>query len=441
MARSITRRLLVSNLLVLVTFLGLAGAALDRAFRSSSETAVRERLQAHVYTLLATADADEQGRMRLPEALSAPAFNAPDSGLYAEVAGEDGAYRWRSASLIGSTLDLASGTAPGETRFRLSPGLATLEFGVAWEDDAGQAIPYSLAVASDTQALRAEQSTFRTTLWQWLGGLAVLLLIVQIGLARWGLSPLRAMSHAVRRIEEGHSASIDGPVAVELRGLSDNLNALIRQAHNRQERVRNSLADLAHSMKTPLAVLRGAAEAETDHGRRRLMVEQTERIDQIVSYQRQRAAVAGTSGITPSVELAPIVRRLVDGLDKVHAGRGLRCELDIDTDAQLRADQGDLFELFGNLLENAYKHARSQITVTLRHVDGQLRISVDDDGPGIPAEHATRLLQRGQRADQRHAGEGIGLAVVNEIVTQYAGELHIGRSTSGGASIEVRLPR
>ena len=235
MPHSITRRLLISNLLVLATFLGLAGAALDRAFRSSSETAVRERLQAHVYTLLATAEADEQGRMRLPEALSAPAFNTPDSGLYAEVTGEQGAYRWRSGSLVGSTLSLAPGAAPGETRFRLSPGLATLGFGIAWEDDAGNAIPYSLAVATDTRALQAEQSTFRGTLWLWLGGLALLLLIVQIGLARWGLSPLRAMSRAVRRIEEGHSASIDGPVAVELEGLSDNLNALIRQARTRRQ--------------------------------------------------------------------------------------------------------------------------------------------------------------------------------------------------------------
>ena len=197
-----------------------------------------------MYTLLATADADAQGRMRLPEALSAPAFNAPDSGLYAEVTGEDGAYRWRSGSLIGSAFGLARGATPGQTRFQLGPDLAVLEFGIAWEDDAGTAIPYSLAIATDTRALQTEQSTFRGTLWRWLGGLAVLLLLVQIMLARWGLSPLHAMSQAVRRIEEGRSAAIDGPVAVELKGLSDNLNALIRQARTRQERVRNSLADL-----------------------------------------------------------------------------------------------------------------------------------------------------------------------------------------------------
>jgi two-component system sensor histidine kinase PhoQ len=438
---SITRRLLVSNLLVLATFLGLAGAALDRAFRSSSETAVRERLQAHVYTLLATAEDDEQGRMRLPEGLSAPAFNTPDSGLYAEVVGEDGAYRWRSASMIGSTLDLARGAAPGEARFRLTPRLATLEFGIAWEDDAGTAIPYSLAVATDTRALQIEQSTFRGTLWRWLGGLAVLLLLVQIMLARWGLSPLHAMSQAVRRIEAGQSAAIEGPVAVELKGLSNNLNALIRQARTRQERVRNSLADLAHSMKTPLAVLRGAAENDPDPERRGLLVEQTERIDQIVSYQRQRAAVAGSNGVAPAIELAPIVRRLISGLDKVHSGRGVQCELDIDAGLLLRADQGDLFELFGNLLENAYKHARARIMVEVRQTAESVRIRIEDDGPGIPVDDAARLLRRGQRADQRHAGEGIGLAVVNEIVSQYDGELSIGRASLGGAVVEVGLPR
>ena len=441
MPYSITRRLLISNLLVLVTFLGLAGAALDRAFRNSNESAIRERLQAHVYTLLATADADIQGRMRLPEALSAPAFNAPDSGLYAEVTGEDGAYRWRSGSLIGSKLELVHDARPGDRRFRLSPGLAVLEFGVAWEDDAGTAIPYSLAVATDTRALQTEQSTFRGTLWRWLGGLAVLLLLVQILLARWGLSPLHAMSQAVRRIEEGRSAAIDGPVAVELRGLSDNLNALIRQARTRQERMRNSLADLAHSMKTPLAVLRGAAENDPDPERRRLLIEQTERIDQIVSYQRQRAAVAGSNGVARTIGLAPIVRRLINGLDKVHGARGVKCELDIDADLQLRADQGDLFELFGNLLENAYKHARARIVVKVRKTAEHLQIRIEDDGPGIPVDDATRLLQRGQRADQRHAGEGIGLAVVNEIVSQYDGELSIGRATLGGAMIEVALPR
>ena len=188
-------------------------------------------------------------------------------------------------------------------------------------------------------------------------------------------------------------------------------------------------------------VLRGAAENDPDPERRGLLVEQTERIDQIVRYQRQRAAVAGSNGVVPTIGLAPIVQRLISGLDKVHGARGVRCELDIDADLQLRADQGDLFELFGNLLENAYKHARARIVVKVRKTAEHLQIRIEDDGPGIPVDDATRLLKRGQRADQRHAGEGIGLAVVNEIVSQYDGELSIGRATLGGAMIEVALPR
>lgn len=440
MARSISRRLLISNLLVLITFLGLAGAALDRAFRISTETALRDRLQAHVYTLLATADADRQGRMRLPDALTTPAFNSPASGLYAEVRGEDGDYRWRSRSLVGSQQTLVDTAGPGETRFRRLPQLVVLEFGVAWEDDAGDAIPYTLAVAADTRGLRAEQAAFRGTLWRWLGGLALLLLLIQTLLVRWGLSPLRAMSDAVRRIEAGDSASIEGPVAAELEGLSANLNALIRHSQGRQERVRNSLADLAHSMKTPLAVLRGAAGGDADPELRRVLAEQTERIDQIVRYQRQRAAVAGASGVSRLVAPLPILRRIADGLDKVHAARGVTCVIDVDAAIRLRADQGDLFELFGNLLENAYRHAAATVRIGAHRAGDDVVFAIDDDGPGIDPADVARLLQRGQRADQRHPGEGIGLAVVSEIVSQYGGRLDVTDSPLGGASLQVTLP-
>jgi two-component system sensor histidine kinase PhoQ len=153
-SRSITRRLLASNLLILAAFLGFAGTALDRAFRDSTEAATREQLQAHVYTLLSAAQEDERGRMRLPESLAAPAFNQPDSGLYAEVAGEDGNYHWRSGSLLGRELNLLKASRPGQTRFRLSPDLAIFDQGIAWEDDDGTPIGYSLSVAVDSATIR-----------------------------------------------------------------------------------------------------------------------------------------------------------------------------------------------------------------------------------------------------------------------------------------------
>ncbi|MCG6966057.1 MAG: GHKL domain-containing protein [Chromatiaceae bacterium] len=440
MGHSITRRLLVSNLVILAAFLGLAGTALDRAFRTSTETATQQRLQAHVYTLLTAAQEDQRGRMRLPEFLAAPAFNQPDSGLYAEVLGEDGAYRWRSGSLIGRGERLATAIAPGETRFHFEPTLAVFDQGVVWDDNAGTPLRYSVAVAMDSTTIQAEQAGFRGTLWRWLGGVTLLLLAAQILLARWGLQPLREMSAAVQRIESGQAEHIDGPVARELHGLSENLNSLIRQNLQRQERVRNALADLAHSMKTPLAVLRGATGHGADRALRDLITEQTQRIDEIVTYQRQRAAVAGTSSVTRPIALAPILRRLCASLDKVHRERALTCSLRVSDQLQLRADQGDLFELLGNLLENAYKHCSHRVQVGAT-ADGQrLQIDVEDDGDGIPEQDVARILQRGQRADQRHPGEGIGLAVVSEIVHQYGGELAIGRSALGGALVSVVLP-
>ncbi len=440
MNNSITRRLLTSSLVILVAFLGFAGTALDRAFGTSVESAAREQLQAHVYTLLTAAQADAMGRMRLPRALGAPAFNRPDSGLYAEVVGESGSYRWRSGSLLGRDDDLASPRPAGETHFRFGSDLAIIDQGVMWEDDRGAAIDYSLTVALDTSALRAEQSGFRDTLWRWLGGVALLLLAAQVVLMRWGLAPLHAMSAAVSRLESGKAVRIEGQVPQELRGLSDNLNALITQNQLRQERVRNSLADLAHSLKTPLAVLRGAGEQTNDPALRELLDEQTERIDEIVSYQRQRAAVAGTGGVPRPIAIGPLVRRLCDSLDKVHRGRDLHCRSEIDDRVRVRADQGDLFELFGNLLENAYKHCVQQITISATREHDKLRVMIDDDGPGIPSSDVERILQRGERADQRHPGEGIGLAVAGEIVRQYQGVLTIGRSSLGGACIEVTLP-
>jgi len=440
MNRSITRRLLVSNLLILAGFLGLAGIALDRAYRNSAETAVREQLQAHVYTLLTAAREDELGRMRMPEIITAPAFNQTDSGLYAEVEGEDGRYRWRSASLLGRSANLVIRRPAGETRFRITNDLALFDQGIAWEDDYGDPISYSITVAMDNHSLLAQQTDFRGTLWLWLGGVAVVLLMVQILLARWGLGPLREMSQALRRIEAGEAGRIEGPVASELKGLTDNLNALIEQNRLRQERVRNSLADLAHSMKTPLAVLRGAAEQSQDRTLHRQIDEQTGRIDQMVSYQRQRAAVAGASTITRPIPLAPVIRRLCASLDKVHQERGLQCDLQLQADPVFRADEGDLFELFGNLLENAYRHGRRRVRVSAAIANGELRVDIEDDGTGIAAKEVPRLLMRGERADQAHPGEGIGLSVANEIVTQYRGRLDILASELGGADVRVQLP-
>jgi len=437
---SISQRLIISNLLILVCFLGLAGVVLDRAYRNSTETALRDELQAHVYTLLAAANEDPVGRMRLPGALPTPAFNRPDSGLFAEVNGENGGYHWRSGSLLGRPTLGALPRRPGDRIFRLQPDLAALDQGISWEDDDGTAHAYTLTVASDRTGLDTAQAAFRNTLLYWLGGVSVVLLLTQLLVLRWGLRPLRAMSDAVGRIERGESARLDGPVPRELRGLATNLNALIDDNRRRQQRVRNSLADLAHSLKTPLAVLRGTAGTHTDAEQANLIAQQTNRIDDIVRYQRQRASVAGNATVNRPVHLRPIVERLGASLEKVSIDRGIRLVMNLPDDLQLRADEGDLYELFGNLLENAFRHANSQVVVCAGADGSGITLDVDDDGAGIAEADSQRLLQRGERADQRHPGEGIGLAVVSEIVEQYRGIVRILASPEGGARFRIHFP-
>ncbi|RMG37998.1 MAG: GHKL domain-containing protein [Gammaproteobacteria bacterium] len=439
MRSSITRRLLIATTALMAAFIGIAGWSLDSAFRNASETALAERLQAHVYTLLATAREDRQGRLRMPADLPDPAFNRPDSGRYARIIGEDGGYRWSSRSLVGRRLPLPAPLSTGKTALREVDGLIMFDQAIEWEDFGGRPLPYMVSVAVDAGNLALQQQSFRNTLWSWLGVLGVVLLLVQLAAVRWGLTPLFRIADAIKQIEQGKRQQLPRDVPRELKPLTENLDALLAQSRARQERVRTALADLAHSMKTPLTVLRGIAESAPDPELARLVDEQVSRIDEIVDYQRQRAAVSGSTGLSSALALRPPLERLLRGLSKLHADRQVQASLDIPSRIALKFDPGDLMELFGNLLENAFKHARRQVRVTASG-RAPLTITIEDDGEGIPEALATRLLERGVRADERHPGEGIGLAVVNEILSQYEAEIRIDRSPLGGARFTLDFP-
>jgi two-component system sensor histidine kinase PhoQ len=435
---SIRRRLLLISALLVFGFIGAAAWSLNAAFRDATRTALVERLQAHIYTLLASAKEDPKGRLRMPETLPDPLFNRPDSGLYAMIEGEQGGYHWRSASLLGRALPAPAPLATGRTRQRYAAGLLILDQAIAWEDIDGQAIPYTISVAADTRNLVRQQDRFRKTLWIGLGALSGLLLVVQLLTVRWGLGPLAGIIDNVRRIEQGEIGSLPDSGAVELRPLTRALNALIHQAHARQERVRHSLADLAHSLKTPLSVLRGLSETLDDRQAGALIDEQVTRIDEIVSYQRQRAVVSGNSGLQAPQAVRPVVERLGRGLARLPRHSHIRLEIDLAPGFTLRIEPGDLLELLGNLLENAFRHAVHTVRVSSPEPT-RPRLVIEDDGKGIPPALRDDLLKRGVRADQRHPGQGIGLAVVSEILTQYGASLRIGESPLGGARFEIDL--
>jgi two-component system sensor histidine kinase PhoQ len=448
--RSLHGRLLVAATLALAGFLGATGAALHQAFRDSAETALRERLQGQVYALLGAADEDPDGRMLLPMALPDPRFSNTDSGLYALVQDEGGGFHWRSPSLTGQAGGFLRRKAPGERGYhRLQVGgrdLLAINFGIAWEDYLGEEQHYTFAVAMDRAPLLREIEGFRTTLWSWLGGLALILLLVQGAILRWGLKPLREVADDLRRIEAGEADRLAGDYPLELRGLTGNLNALIAGARANQQRYRNTLDDLAHSMKTPLAILRNAADEQDGCGAFDATVqEQVQRMDAIVQHQLRRAAASGRSTLGRALEVAPLVERLARSLGKVYREKALRMDLAPAPESRFFGDEADLMEVLGNILENACKYGRGRVRVSAESVAAAgprpgLEIRVEDDGPGIEPERAQEALQRGRRMDQSVPGQGIGLSVAAEIVAVYGGRIEIGRSGLGGAEIVIRFP-
>ncbi len=448
--RSLHARLLSAASLVLAGFLGATGLALDEAFKVSAEASMQDRLQSYIYALLAAADEDSLGRMILPEELPDPRFSKPDSGLYAMVAAHNGNPPWRSPSLTGRDIDIVDRQSPGKGYFRRLSGrgmeLYVINFGVAWEDYAGAEGLYTFAVAEEASAFEAEIGSFRTTLWFWLGGMALVLLLAQGLILRWGLRPLRDLASDLQQIERGRADRLDGIYPRELVGLTSNLNSLIEHGKAVQTRYRNSLDDLAHSLKTPLAILQSFSEEDAADMEqiRETVSEQVSRMDELVRRQLQRAAVAGRAALARPVPVSPVVKRLVRTLDKVYREKRVQVALDLDPEGVFYGDTADLMEILGNLIENAYKYssARVRISVRCRRHGGSRRdldILIEDDGGGIEPDKIDIVLQRGKRMDEAVPGHGIGLSVAHEIILLYGGTLLIGASDLGGALLHVRF--
>lgn len=441
---SLNARIGLSAAAVLGVFIVLTALALERAFRESAESALRERLQAQLYFLMGSAEVDHDGRLSMPEQLAEPRLNLPQSGLYAAIRSPDGRVSWRSASAVGAATPLLPMLAAGEELFarvrQRDQEYYLAGLGVAWE--VGEAVfPLSFAVAEDLAEYEAQIASYRASLWGWLTAMAVLLLGAQILVLRWGLRPLRTVARELEAIEAGRKERLERDYPQELGRLTDNLNALLAHERAQQTRYKNALADLAHSLKTPLAVLRGlASEGGCGGGSDRLLEDQVARMDSIVQYQLQRAVTKGRSALTRPVAVRAVVDRITATLDKVYREKGVAVEHDIAADALFRGAEGDLMEMLGNLLDNAYKWCRHRVRVSARCGDGALTLSVDDDGPGLDPRALELVVERGGRADESVPGHGIGLAVVREIAQAYGGAVSFAASPLGGASVQVILP-
>lgn len=442
--RSLNARVALSAGIVLAIFLALSAYALERAFRDSARGVRQERLTAQVYLLMAAAEVAPDGRLTLLNGPPDPRLDMPASGLYAAIVDDNGHSIWQSKSVLSADPPPFPILPPGEQRFaemRNDSGqdFFVETFGVSW--NAGvHSYRFTFSVAEDLSAFKQQLGVYRRTLLTWLGAMALLLLAAQWFTLRWGLRPLRTVADELRRLERGEQERITGDYPTEVSRLTDNLNNLVANERARQKRYRDALADLAHSLKTPLAVLRGeltgAPPASVASAR-----EQVDRMDRIVGYHLQRASAAGRRALATPITLRPVVERLLKALAKVHADKGVQTQVDIEPGLRFSGDEGDLTEMLGNLLDNAFKWCTRKVRVSATPEARTMTLRVEDDGPGIAAEDARRVLERGVRADEAVPGHGIGLAVVRDIVEAYEGRLEFKRSDLGGLSASLILPK
>ena len=451
--RSLRHRLLGVTLLTAGLTLVAAGVLLSALFRDLVRQQFIERLNADLDQVIARLEVDARGQPVLDATrLSDPRWTRPHSGLYWQIDGAGAHGRpglLRSRSLWDE--DLAAprdAPAAGELHVhevqnhRREP-LLLIERGLQAD---GAAAPWRVMVAASTGPLEQATTRFDRVL---LGSMLLLMLLLAAGAllqVTLGLAPLGRLRDALAALRDGRTQRLAGRYPDEVQPLVDDLNSVLDRQAATLERARAQAGNLAHALKTPLTILgQGATQAQAAPAALQqlpaLVHGQVQVARRHIDWHLARARAAAAQGAgglgTP---LQPVAEGLVRVMQKVHAGRALAVRADVAPGLAFAGESQDLQEVLGNLLDNACKAARTQVLVGAMQTGRQLRVTVDDDGPGIPQARRAEALRRGQRLDETTPGSGLGLAIVQELATLYGGSVALGVSPIGGLLVLLTLP-
>lgn len=435
--------------------LGFSAFMLERAFRASLYSAESQSLLAHTYSMMALAEPD-QGFLLLPENLTDSRFNDPNSGLYAQVVDEEFGPIWESISLRISPLanevplkKVKMGSFYFDVIEIKKEDYFISRFNTVWEIE-GQDREYQFTVIHAQDTLEQEVQSYRRILLGWLGGLALLMIILQTLIIRWGLLPLKRLASDIKQLEVGAIDSLDKNYPDEIVPVTENINFLLQSEQNQRGRYKNTLSDLAHSLKTPLSVIRSLLERKVnaksttkdddDRTWQAQIDEQVERMSNIISHQLNRASSSKALYLS-KVNFHSIFSRIGDALKKIYREKNIRFHIEGKNTITYPAQEDDVMEVFGNIMENAFKYCKGQVLVSVQEGLSEIRIEISDDGAGVPKTQRREILERGARFDTSTPGQGIGLAVAVDIISGYNGGIKVGESNLGGASFVVTLPR
>ncbi len=418
--------------MVLAVFLGLTGIAISYSVHQRADAASQDRLQGLVFGILGATNVSDSGELsvsmgELPERTLA----LEGAGLYAEIVDSDGMRLWRSRSIIESVPPVRA-SAIGDWQqelVKLANGdhARRIQLQTVWEQDNGAELPFIVHVVDARGDDVRAMARFNRSLWATLLGVAAVLLVLQLAVLRAALGPLRKLGRDIDAMTQGNKEVLEEDFPKELSPLATSVNALHARERGRHESYRHLLDDLAHNLKTPLAILHNLDDSTVST--------QANSMQRSIDRYLQRAATETTTTLTPSVLLLPVLERVAESMRKLHQNPALQFEHDISPTAALRAPEADVYEVIGNLYDNACKYGAHHIRTRLH--DGVL--SIEDDGPGFDADNPQDLLTRGARADAFTEGKGIGLATVKQFVVAWGGEVQLARSDLGGARCSLTL--
>jgi signal transduction histidine kinase len=450
---SIAVRLVAGAALWIAAALLAGGFLLSNLFRDSVERGFDDRLQVLLNTLIAVTDVMPDGRVELSRELREPRFQKQYSGWYWQITAIGTAAPEQASHSLSGLQPLRFDHPPlGDRVQRLEIGgpagqrLAVVALHLSFETLEGLQRSLVFSVAGDRAEIETEVARFNATLAWSLGVLGLVLVMAVLIQVHFGLRPLRRIRGALAEIRAGRAERLEGEFPSEVTPLAEELNGLLDHTAEVLARARTHVGNLAHALKTPLAVLTNEA-ASASGGLAEAVRRQTAVMRRHVDHHLSRARAAGQSRVLGAgAELRPVLEALARTLQKIHAERGIAVRVEGGAGLGFRGERHDLEEMLGNLIDNACKWARREVRVhtTAEAATGSgglhLTIIVDDDGPGIaPAERAG-LFDRGTRLDEAVPGSGLGLSIVRDMAALYGGEVGLAESSLGGLRVTLTLP-
>ena len=447
MIRSLRLRFMLAATTLAVLFIIALLPAMQGAFSLALQDSIEQRLASDVTTLISAARV-ENNQLLMPELLPDEQFNLPDGRLLGYIYNRQGQLVWRSRATQAENINYKpryDGRGNEFARIRQPGGEEFFVYDVEVKLLGGRSAAYSIVALQPVRDYQLTLASLRENLYLGFGAaLLVLLGLLWLGLT-WGLRALRRLSQELDEIESGSRQSLSERHPRELLRLTGSLNRLLQSEREQRSRYRDSLDDLAHSLKTPLAVLQGVSESMAqrpeDLEQARILQDQIERMNQQIGYQLQRASLRKSGLVRHQVELRPLLESLCNTLDKVYRDKRVQVSFDLPEHGYVPIERGALLELLGNLLENAYRLCLGQVHISLRRGVAGMLLCIEDDGPGVPPDQRAFILQRGERLDRQHPGQGIGLAVVKDIIESYDAQLTLDDSPLGGAAFRIHFPQ